>query len=505
LFPYFSQKARKYVLWKLVEFTVKSDKSLVLLYLVYHLHILYFFREGKRFMNIKKFLLFISLVLLLSFAIAGCSSNEKVAGEGEKSEQKKSESNGSEDSSEDGTEVAQSVKDILKEKPGKYAGTKYNKAIVHKTLNESSFQDKDSFQIYNSLLSLLREGKSYKPYYDYMEKFNPEIETEISQIPGGMKLDKNGEVGLNANIAILLDASGSMAQQVGGRTKMELAKESINQFVASMPEGANVSLRVYGHKGSNSDSDKALSCDSTELIYDLKSYNQSDFAASLGSFQPTGWTPIAKAINEAKEDFEKANKPGQNIIYVVSDGVETCDGDPVNAAKELHDSNIAAVVNIIGFNVDSAGQKQLLEVAQAGGGEFETVDSAEDFNQLWEDERRRLWNEWWDWSSKNWNKVWDEQNKKSNDLWERHNKFSNLAYDEKNRLEEASYYLQNQEQISHDVRLEVDSLIDQRYEIIKKYNDETNDELKEKLKTNGETLKNAIKEKGEEMKAKYKN
>ncbi|WP_147535530.1 VWA domain-containing protein [Bacillus marasmi] len=450
-------------------------------------------------MNIKSFALFLCLLLLVSFTLFGCSAEDAAS----KSEKESENTNNVQEEKDEGTEVAQSIKDILKENPGKYSGTKYNKAIVHKELNESNFQDKDSFQIYNALLALMREGENYRPYYKFFEKFNPEIETKISQIPGGMKLNKNGEVALNANIAILLDASGSMAQQVGGRSKMDLAKEAINNFVASMPEGANVSLRVYGHKGSNSDSDKELSCGSTELVYDLKAYNQGEFSESLGSFQPTGWTPIAKAINEAKADFEKADKPGQNIIYVVSDGVETCDGDPVQAAKSLHDSEIEAVVNIIGFNVDSAGQKQLLEVAQAGGGEFETVDSAEDFNRIWEDERRHLWNEWWDWSNKNWNKVWDEQNKKSNNLWEKNNKFGSLAYDEQNRLSEAAYYLNDQEQISYDIRVEVDSLIDQRYEIIKKYQEENYESLKDELKTNGENLKNAIKEKGEEMKKKY--
>ena len=380
----------------------------------------------------------------------GCSSKEKATGEEAKNEQTIS------DTKDDTTEVAQSIKDVIKEKPGKFAGAKYNEAIVHKTLNEGNYQDKDSFQIYNSLLSLMKEGNKFKPYFNFYNKFNPNIETKISQIPGGMKLDKNGEIGLNANIAILLDASGSMAQQVGGKTKMELAKDAVNQFLASMPEGANVSLRVYGHKGSNSDSDKAISCGSSELVYKLKPYNQTEFADSLGRFQPTGWTPIANAINEAKADFKKANKPGQNIIYVVSDGVETCDGDPVKAAKELHDSNIGAVVNIIGFNVDSAGQKQLLEVAEAGGGVYKTVNSAEDFNELWEEERSRLWNEWWDWSNENWNKVWDEQNEKSNKLWDNKHDMGDLAYDEKSRLKEAVYYLYDKEQINNDTWQEVE-------------------------------------------------
>ncbi|WP_019244461.1 MULTISPECIES: VWA domain-containing protein [Bacillus] len=445
----------------------------------------------------------VSLLLLVSLTACGLSEQTDTNKEKNEASQKK-ESEKNSESEEQDYEVASNIEEIIKEKKGKYSGNAYNKAVIHRALDNKSFQDKDSFQIYHSLLQLIREGKNYQPYYTYFEEFNPSIETIISEMPGGMKLDEDGGLEGNTNIAILLDASGSMAQKIGGKTKMDLAKNAINEFVASMPEGANVSLRVYGHKGSNSDSDKKSSCNSTEIVYDLKPYNSSVFTSSLGKFQPTGWTPIAKAIIETKADFEKANLPGKNIIYIVSDGVETCDGNPAKAAKELHDSNIEAVVNIIGFDVDRNGQKQLLAVAEAGGGEFETVDTAEDFKRLWKEERQRLWNEWWDWGNENWNKVWDEQAKKENELHGNKSEFSNLIYDEKSRLTEASYYLQEKEQISYDVRLEVDSLINQRYEILNDYSKETYDELSQTLKAEGKELKESIKEKEKEMKDKYK-
>lgn len=459
--------------------------------------------------NNKKWFVSAVFSFLLLFVLTACGAKDQATTEKEKNEEsgkaKQEEKNAADEEKEDEVKVTTSIEEILEEKAGKYSGNAYNEAVVHRALDEKSFQDKDSFQIYGTLLNLIREGENYSPYYEFYEEFNPSIETVISEMPGGMKLDDNGDLGLSANIAILLDSSGSMAQKIGGKTKMELAKEAVNQFVASMPAGSNVSLRVYGQKGSNSDSDKKLSCDSTEVVYDLKPYNESEFKSSLGKFQPTGWTPIAKVISETKADFEKANKPGQNIIYVVSDGIETCDGDPVKAAKELHDSNIEAVVNIIGFDVDSNGQKQLISVAEAGGGEFETVDTAEDFKQLWEDERQRLWNEWWDWGNQNWNEVWEEQNKKSNDLFEEKSEFTNLIYDEKTRLSEAAYYLQQQEQFDSEVRQEVDSLIEQRYDILKEYVEGNYEELKDTLKTEGESLKESIKKKEEEMKEKYRN
>jgi Ca-activated chloride channel homolog len=460
----------------------------------------------------RKYVYFMFLTLILCIVLAACGSGGKTSSEAEKSgskEPEKTEETKIEDQgesekqdSESAFEVATSIEEIIEQGAGEYAGTAYNKAVVHRALDENSFQDKDSFQVYSHLLSLMSEADQFKEYYDFTKNFNPEIETVLSETPGGMTLDDGQQVSGTANIAILLDSSGSMAQKVGGKSKMEQAKEAINQFVASMPEEANISLRVYGHEGSNADSDKELSCKSTEMVYDLKPYKKAEFEESLNQFQPTGWTPIAKSIAETKKDFENMDSNSQNIIYIVSDGVETCDGDPVQEAKKLHDSNIKAVVNIIGFDVNSEGQKQLLEVAKAGGGNFETVNSADDFKRVWEKERVRLYNEWSSWRARNFNDVSREQTDKKNELYGKRTDFMNLTYDEESRLKEAVTYLNNNEQISDEVKSEVRSMIEQRQDILAKLKEEYN-ALIETVDEGGDNLKDAIKEKGDEMKDKY--
>ena len=460
----------------------------------------------------KNLFLFMMLFLIIGI-LSACGSDETTKGQASsdkaKSEETEKDKEKEEDKEEANTEkdeieISTTVEEIVAEKSGEYAGNSYNEAVVHRDLDDNSFQDKDSFQVYDYLLGLMSESDTYKEYYDFAEEYNAGIETAISGTPEGMKLDDGQVVNGTSNIAILLDASGSMAQKVGGKTKMELAKQAINEFVASMPEGANISLRVYGHKGSNSDSDKKVSCASTEVVYELNPYNESKFQDSLNSFKPTGWTPIANAINETKKDFENVDKQAQNIIYVVSDGIETCDGNPVKAAKDLHDSNIKAVVNIIGFNVNTEGQKQLLDVAEAGGGTFETVDSADDFKRVWEKERVRLYNEWSKWSSKNYNEVSSEQSDKINELYGKKSDFTNLTYAEKSHLNDAIYYLQKNEQINSDVRGEIQSLIDQRHKIIVGY-EETYKELIDHVETEGKNMKEEINQKGDEMKDKYKN
>ncbi|GGK01743.1 hypothetical protein GCM10007063_25060 [Lentibacillus kapialis] len=448
------------------------------------------------------------LVIFVCILLAACGSDNKTASSEEKQKeepkQSKEEKTNEEKSPEEDFKVATTIEEIIEQDPGEYADNKYNEAAVHRALDEKNFQDKDSFQVYSHLLSLMSESGKYKEFHTFAEEFNPQIETAVSKTPGSMKLDNGKTVDGTANISILLDASGSMAQKVGGTTKMKQAKKAINNFVASMPEASNVSLRVYGHKGSNADSDKEISCDSTEMVYELQSYDEEKFADALDKFEPTGWTPIAKSISEAKKDFENAEDASQNIIYVVSDGVETCGGDPAKAAKKLHDSNIKAVVNIIGFDVDSNGQEQLLKVAEAGGGEFKTVDSGDDFKEVWEDERVRLYNEWSSWNADNYNNVSGEQTDKKNELYDKKADFMNLTYDEEGHLKDTVYYLEDNEQISDEVSEELMSLINQRQGILADYEEKFNS-LLETVEEEGDQLKENINEKGDKMKEKYDN
>lgn len=204
----------------------------------------------------------------------------------------------------------------------------------------------------------------------------------------------------NLNVLILLDASGSMGKSLGGETQMAAAKKAITHFVEGLPAEANVGLRIYGHEGRGTTADKARSCGSSDIIYPLSKYDKVNFQTSLKEAQPAGWTPIQLAINKAQEDLaEFKGDQNTNIVYLVSDGVSTCDDDPVGAAEQLYMSDITPIVNVIGFNVDNEGQKQLKEVAKATKGTYEDVQNAESLqNEL--DQMKEI--------AKNWEK-WKEQ------------------------------------------------------------------------------------------------
>ena len=121
------------------------------------------------------------------------------------------------------------------------------------------------------------------------------------------------------------------------------------------------------------------------------------FQTSLDQVKPAGWTPTELALKEAAKDLESFDgEKNTNIVYLVSDGVSTCDDDPVAAAKALYDSHITPIINMIGFNVDNDGQKQLKEMAKAVDGTYQDVQDAESLQKELDqaNEIAKKWAKW---------------------------------------------------------------------------------------------------------------
>jgi Ca-activated chloride channel homolog len=212
----------------------------------------------------------------------------------------------------------------------------------------------------------------FHPELPAFTAFEPRGKITLEDLNTGSGLKLNGkEVKKNINIAIILDASGSMKAKQGGKSRMEIAKDAVEDFVSNLPENTKVSLTLYGHKGTSKDADKELSCKAIDEVYPLETYDSGKFDRALEDAVPKGWTPIASALEKAGKSLEGNNSEDHtNVIYLVSDGEETCDGDPAKAAEKLVSSNIEPIINVIGFAVNQDQQKQLEEVAKAAEGRY---------------------------------------------------------------------------------------------------------------------------------------
>ena len=181
-------------------------------------------------------------------------------------------------------------------------------------------------------------------------------------------------------VAIAIDGSGSMAGRVGSRSKLELARTATLSFIDSLPPGVPASLAVFGQQDNNNQAGKAKSCKAVDLLAPM-STDLARLRNGVAGVRAVGWTPLAVGLTAARDQLSSSSVPGEQVIYVVSDGIETCGGDPVSIARDINRGRTRAVVHIIGFGLPQGEAAALQAVAGAGGGRFVNVTDDDGFDR----------------------------------------------------------------------------------------------------------------------------
>lgn len=86
-------------------------------------------------------------------------------------------------------------------------------------------------------------------------------------------------------------------------------------------------------------------------------------------------TPIALSLNKVMQDAKSVEGPV--TVVLVSDGEETCGGDPEQSIKTLINKGVAVNVNIIGFAIDEFTLKDTFtKWAEIGHGAYFDASNA---------------------------------------------------------------------------------------------------------------------------------
>ncbi|MBD2705482.1 VWA domain-containing protein [Spirosoma sp. BT702] len=221
---------------------------------------------------------------------------------------------------------------------------------------------------------------------DFIEQelgYNPTQDDCRADVSGCGEGATGEDLDFSVNTLLLFDASGSMAARLGTQTRMSLAKASLTRYVTGVPEAVRLGLLVYGHRGTNQESGKAESCAGISLLAPIGSLKEAGIQNTLSQFKPTGWTPIAAALLEARKSFQGLEGK-HNRIIIVSDGLETCGGDPVAVARQLHESGLEVNIDVIGLHVPGSDAQQLRKIAQAGGGYYYDARSQRELDAYFE-------------------------------------------------------------------------------------------------------------------------
>ncbi len=175
-------------------------------------------------------------------------------------------------------------------------------------------------------------------------------------------------------LEIVLDVSGSMNTTLGTTTRWQTALGVLKQVVDELPEDVHVGLRVYGHRFA---SRSAETCTDTQLVVPIAKLDRARIFSTASKLRPRGETPLIRSVLQTVGDLKAA---GGGSVILITDGEESCKGDPRAAADQLKASGLNLTLNIVGFTV--TGQQTEAELGALAGSTGGRYYSAQDGPQL---------------------------------------------------------------------------------------------------------------------------
>lgn len=153
-------------------------------------------------------------------------------------------------------------------------------------------------------------------------------------------------------ILFIFDASNSMNGVWENKPKIDVATKLLSDALDSLVniEHLELALRVYGHEKYYQ---KGQDCDDTKLLVPFGTRNAIRMKNELRQLKPKGTTPIAATLEKAADDFPPCPRSKcRNIIILITDGIEECNGDPCAVSLALQKRNIVLKPFVIGVGLN---------------------------------------------------------------------------------------------------------------------------------------------------------
>ncbi len=162
-------------------------------------------------------------------------------------------------------------------------------------------------------------------------------------------------------ILFLLDASGSMMAKWENSDRMNVAKDLLAQLVDSLDrfDNVEVALRAYGHQHGRQLND----CKDTKLEVPFAANNATKVKSKLSQIVPRGNTPITYSLEQSAGDFPDDPR-SRNVVILITDGIESCNGDPCAMSLALQKKRIFLRPFVIGIGIAPEYEQQLNCIGQ---------------------------------------------------------------------------------------------------------------------------------------------
>ncbi|MBU1733901.1 MAG: VWA domain-containing protein [Verrucomicrobia bacterium] len=162
-------------------------------------------------------------------------------------------------------------------------------------------------------------------------------------------------------LMFVVDSSGSMQSQLEGRMKLDIAKEVLLAVVAELPSEVRIGLAAYGHRSKND-------CQDVEILIPPGGGEKTKLISRVKELTPMGMTPIALALTKVAGHLE--SRQAETTIVLLTDGLETCGGNPLGVVKKLKQEGLLFVLYVVGYDIKENEKKELMNLAEEGDGRY---------------------------------------------------------------------------------------------------------------------------------------
>jgi Ca-activated chloride channel family protein len=160
---------------------------------------------------------------------------------------------------------------------------------------------------------------------------------------------------------IVLDASGSMWGQIGGKPKLEIARETLRTVLKTIPADMELGLIAYGHREKGS-------CEDIELVVPPATGTAATIIDAAEKMRFLGKTPLTAAVRQAAESLRFTEE--KSTVILITDGLETCNADPCALATELEQGGVDFTAHVVGFGLSEEEGRQVACLAENTGGKY---------------------------------------------------------------------------------------------------------------------------------------
>ena len=153
------------------------------------------------------------------------------------------------------------------------------------------------------------------------------------------------------------------------KDKIEIARDVMGTLTQDWNEDINLGLMVYGHR-------EKSNCADIEVVVPVSKPDGDKIMEAVNTIKPKGKTPISTSLKQAAEKLRFTEDPA--TVILISDGEETCEGDPCVISKQLDEQGIDFTTHVIGFDIkkNQKAQEQLRCIAENTGGQFYEAENA---------------------------------------------------------------------------------------------------------------------------------